>query len=139
MADLDRAIAAAREALLHTPDKTATESCAIIARAALRARLAALDAAQGEAVLFVKAEQLADHRVSGMNAVRAGHQDHARGLHTVPLYLAPQAPPAAVPAGYMLIESSEVESICRTLERDGDEYGIASLLRDALAAARKGE
>ena len=102
MADLPTTIAASREAdkLRFKTGMTAAEAIRIglDKEKALRDLLDALDAAQGGAVLFVKAEQLADHRVSGMNAVRAGHQDHARGLHTVPLYLAPQAPPAAVAA-----------------------------------------
>jgi len=98
MTDITKAIAAAREALAkrdelaHRGNRLRAEERANWECAQhLRDLLAALDAQQP--VLYVKAEQLADPRVSGMNAVRKEHQDHVRGLHTVPLFLAPQAPP----------------------------------------------
>ena len=139
MADLPAAIAAAREALAYYEGLAECNAdydpCAHEITGKLSDLLSALDAAQGEAVLFVKAEQLADHRVSGMNAVRAGHQDHARGLHTVPLYLAPQAPPAAIAAAREAV--AEVERIkAEYKEEPFIKAFVLTDLLDALDAAQ---
>ena len=136
MKDLSAAIAAAHQssgkALLaeQAQDREALRQALEECFHTQRALLAAIDEAQGKAVLLVNAEQLADHRVSGMNAVRAGHQDHARGLHTVPLYVAPQAPPDTVPAKWLrdsALNSARFRARCYALV--GIVEGIAGLGR----------
>lgn len=59
-------------------------------RDAVLALITAPQPVQGEAVLWVNAEALADERHIGINAVRADHQD--RKNYTVPLYTQPPAP-----------------------------------------------
>ena len=92
--DLDRAIAAAREALAFhykRAEFSDTPCHALDAIGALDDLLAALDAARGEAVAYALPKALAETRADGFTVVRAGHQHHADGTYCVPMYLAPPA------------------------------------------------
>ena len=118
MADLDRAIAAAREALKvksHPLDSRVTKT--------LRDLLAALDAARGEAVAWADPGDIAEKRHGALYTANATEQPGTR--YSLALYAAPPAsecvdqayrdgystgkmhasPPAAlaVPAGYALV------------------------------------
>ncbi|MBA4282215.1 hypothetical protein [Ralstonia sp.] len=93
--DYPKALAAAREAHTYVKHLGMTR-----AEAALGDLLAALDAAQGEAVAWCHPEDLEDVKEDGYAHVLA-FPGPKEGKSRVPLYLAPQAPPAAVPDGYV--------------------------------------
>ena len=134
MADLHAAIAAAREAL----ERYYESEDYGVSPIALRDLLAALDAAQGEAVAWRwPGGNWQDGEPDALNASLMQRYSVRPEL----AYAAPQAPPAAVAAGY---DEDEIADACMMAEVPDSKYeAIITYLSDnrraMLAAARKGE
>ena len=148
MADLSAAIAAAREALTYydclAECNADYDPCAHKITDNLRDLLAALDAAQGEADMVAMFQHDETGRTTCVPASEAA--DFARlnpRWERICSGLAPQAPPAAVPAGYDALRQFvnwAVGEVWQGREHhEGEHYLPVSLWRSMLAAARKGE
>ena len=143
MADLSAAIAAAREAVRELDGFKHPELAdAYLAHCVgtLRDLLAALDAAQPVVwAIEPELERALNRKDGGYGGLVCLAPDKCRG-DMVPLYAAPQAPPAAVPAGYVPDAVEEVEEHHHEDDCNCQQVGYSrgwNACRAAMLAANK--